>query len=105
MNFSQVLEKFKETRRMFDKAGVHIYACKPDALGTGNTDEEIAYALRATKALGAPTTTTEQPKESTQTLRLGKLGQKYGVQTGYHAHLQATETAWIQLLRNPPIIP
>lgn len=88
------MDKFKELRRLFDKAGIQIYAFKPDALGTSNTDEEISYAMRATKALGAPTITTELPKESAQTLRLGKLAEKHGVLVGYHAHLQATDTVW-----------
>lgn len=96
------MEKFKEVRRMFDKAGVRIYAFKPDALATNNTDEEIAYALRATKILGAPTTTTELPKEPAQTLRLGKLAEKHGVQIGYHAHLQATDTVWDTALAQSP---
>ncbi|SEA47391.1 Sugar phosphate isomerase/epimerase [Arachidicoccus rhizosphaerae] len=97
------MEKFKEIRRMFDKAGVRIYAFKPDnALGVNNTDEEIAYALRVTKILGAPTTTTELPKESAQTLRLGKMGEKHGVFIGYHAHLQATDTVWDTALTQSP---
>jgi len=99
---SATMEKFKEVRRMFHNAGVSIYAFKPDALGTGNTDEEISYALRATKALGAPTTTTELPKEPEQTLRLGKLAEKHGVQIGYHAHLQATDTVWDTALAQSP---
>ncbi|HEY4875174.1 MAG TPA: hypothetical protein VIH86_06350, partial [Puia sp.] len=38
------MDKFKEIRKMYDKAGVSIYAFKPNALGANNTDAEIEYA-------------------------------------------------------------
>ena len=47
------MDKFVELRKMFKKAGVSIYAFKPDALGMNNSDGEIEYALKAAKALGA----------------------------------------------------
>jgi sugar phosphate isomerase/epimerase len=88
------MKKFEEVRKMFHKAGVSIYAFKPNALGVKNTDEEIDYAMRATKALGADTVTVELPKDPAQSKRLGEFGEKHKVFIGYHAHLQATDTAW-----------
>lgn len=88
------MKKFEEVGKMFHKAGVSIYAFKPSALGAKNTDEEIDYAMRAAKALGCDTVTVELPKDPAQTKRLGEFGEKHKVYIGYHAHLQATDTAW-----------
>lgn len=96
------MDKFKEVRKMFKKAGVTIYAFKPSALGAGNTDAEIEYALRATKALGAQSATVELPKDPTHSKRLGDLAAKHKVYIGYHAHTQATDTAWDTALSQSP---
>jgi len=97
------MDKFKEIRKMYNKAGVTIYAFKPDnALGTDNTDAEIEYALRAGKALGANCVTVELPKESAQTERLGLLAEKHKMYIGYHAHTQASDTAWDMALSQSP---
>ena len=97
------MDKFKEVKKMYNKAGVTIYAFKPDnALGVDNTDAEIEYALRAGKALGANCVTVELPKESAQTQRLGLLAAKHKMYIGYHAHTQATDTAWDEALNQSP---
>ena len=47
------MDKFVELRKMFNEAGITIYAFKPDAaLGEKSTDAEIDYAMKAAKALG-----------------------------------------------------
>ncbi|MCF3108239.1 sugar phosphate isomerase/epimerase [Niabella sp. CC-SYL272] len=96
------MEKFKAVKKLFNKAGVSIYAYKPNALGAQNTDAEIEYALRAAKALGARSVTVELPKDPQQTERLGKLGAKHKVYIGYHAHTQATDTLWDTALAQSP---
>lgn len=96
------MKKFEEVREMFHKAGVKIYAFKPDALDKKNTDAEIDYAMRATKALGAGTITVELPGDPSQTERLGRFGQKHKLYIGYHAHLQATDTVWDAALNQSP---
>lgn len=88
------MDKFEEVRKMYNKAGVSIYAFKPNALGVNNTDAEIEYALRAAKALGATSVTVELPTDAAQSKRLGDLASKLQVYIGYHAHTQATDTAW-----------
>jgi sugar phosphate isomerase/epimerase len=88
------MDKFKEIRKMYDKAGVSIYAFKPNALGPKNTDAEIEYALNAAQNLGAHCVTVELPTDPAQSKRLGDFGSKHNVYIGYHAHLQATDTAW-----------
>lgn len=88
------MDKFKEIRKMYNNAGVSIYAFKPSALGVTNTDAEIEFALRAAKALGANSVTVELPTDPAQSKRLGDLAAKHKVYIGYHTHLQATDTIW-----------
>ncbi|HLY70525.1 MAG TPA: sugar phosphate isomerase/epimerase [Puia sp.] len=96
------MDKFIEIRKMYNKAGVSIYAFKPNALGTNNTDAEIEYALRAAKALGADCVTVELPGDPAQSKRLGDFGEKHKTYIGYHAHLQASDTAWDVALSQSP---
>jgi sugar phosphate isomerase/epimerase len=96
------MEKFEEVKKMYNKAGVTIYAFKPNALGSNNTDAEVEYALKAAKALGANSVTVELPMDAAQSKRLGDLGEKHKVYIGYHAHLQATDTAWDNALSQSP---
>ncbi|HTN07725.1 sugar phosphate isomerase/epimerase [Agriterribacter sp.] len=96
------MDKFKEVKKMFKKAGVSIYAFKPSALGANNTDAEVEYALRAAKALGANSVTVELPKDPAHSKRLGALAAKHKVYIGYHAHTQATDTAWDEALSQSP---
>jgi sugar phosphate isomerase/epimerase len=88
------MDKFKEIRKMYNKAGVSIYAFKPNALGPNNTDAEIEYAIQAAQALGANCLTVELPTDPAQSKRLGDFGEKHKIYFGYHAHLQASDTAW-----------
>ncbi len=98
------MKKFEELRKMYKNAGVSIYAFKPSAFGVNNSDTEIAYGLKAAKALGASHVTLEHPSDDAHTLRLGKLGEKYGMAVGYHGHEQETfifwDTALSQSLKN-----
>ena len=88
------MDKFKELRKLFNEAGVKIYAWKPNALGSKNTDAEIDYAFNAGKALGVTHVTVELPADDNQTKRLGDIAAKHKLYVGYHAHLQATPTLW-----------
>jgi sugar phosphate isomerase/epimerase len=87
------MDKFVELRKMYNDAGVKIYAWKPNALGKRNTDAEIEYAFKAGKALGCSHVTVELPDDA-QTQRLGDLAAKHNMMVGYHAHTQATPTLW-----------
>jgi sugar phosphate isomerase/epimerase len=87
------IDKFKEIRKKYNDAGVSIYAWKPNALGTKNSDAEIDYAFNAGKALGVNHVTVELPDEA-QTKRLGDIAAKHKMMVGYHAHTQATPTLW-----------
>jgi len=96
------MDKFKEVKKMYNKAGVSIYAFKPNALNANNTDAEIEYALEAAKALGATSVTVELPADPKHSQRLGDLAAKHKIFIGYHAHLQATDTAWDTALSQSP---
>jgi sugar phosphate isomerase/epimerase len=87
------MDKFVELRKMYNDAGVKIYAWKPNALGKRNTDAEADYAFNAAKALGCSHVTVELPDDA-QTKRLGDIAAKHKMMIGYHAHLQATFTLW-----------
>lgn len=88
------MDKFIELRKLFKDAGISIYAFKPNALNENNSDGEIEFALKAAKALGANSVTVELPGKAEHSKRLGELAAKHKVYIGYHAHLQATDTAW-----------
>lgn len=88
------MDKFVQLRKMYNDAGVSIYAFKPSALGEKNTDQEVDYAFRAAKALGANQATIEQPNDPAQTKRLGDIAAKNKVYVGYHGHTQQTPTWW-----------
>jgi len=88
------MDKFKELRKLFNDAGINIYAWKPNALGPKNTDAEVDYAFNAGKALGVTHVTVELPTADDQTKRLGEFAEKHKLYVGYHAHTQATPTLW-----------
>lgn len=92
---SQVsMDKFKELKKMYNDAGVIIYAFKPNAFGKDNTDEEINYGFKAAKALGASHVTLEHPSDDAHTKKLGEMASKHGIFVAYHGHTQQTPTFW-----------
>lgn len=96
------MKKFEQVRKMYKDAGVSIYAFKPSAFGVNNSDLEVAYGMKAAKALGASHVTLEHPSNDEQTLRLGKLGEQNKMGVGYHGHEQETFTFWDTALAQSP---
>ncbi len=88
------MAKFEQIRKMYKDAGVTIYAYKPNAFGTNNSDAEVDYGMRAAKALGATHVTLEIPQEAGQTKRLSDIAAKNKVLVAYHGHEQQTPTIW-----------
>ena len=86
--------KFSQLKKMFDDAGVKIYAWKPDAFGKRNTDAEIDYGFKVAKMLGAGHVTTEHPGDDAWTKKLGNFATKHKIFMAYHGHLQQTPTLW-----------
>lgn len=96
------MDKFVELRKKLSKAGISVYAYKPNALNETSSDGEIEYAMKAAKALGATSVTVEIPAKATHSKRLGDFATKHKVYVGYHAHTQATDTAWDEALSQSP---
>ena len=93
-------EDFVKLKKMFNDAGVEIYGFKPDyLLRKGNSDENINYAMRAGKALGASHVTLELPEDPAHSLRLGKLAEKNGIKVAYHGHTQQHANWWDEALK------
>jgi sugar phosphate isomerase/epimerase len=88
------MDKFAQLGRMYNDAGVHIYAWKPKVFGKNNSDAEINYGFRVAKAMGATACTTEHPhpgpKGDAQTKRLGDIAAKHKIYIAYHAHAKTT---------------
>jgi sugar phosphate isomerase/epimerase len=88
------MAKFEQIKKMYNAAGVSIYAYKPNAFGATNTDSEVDYGVRAAKALGATHITLEMPTDPAQTKRLADIASKHKIMVAYHGHEQQTPTMW-----------
>jgi sugar phosphate isomerase/epimerase len=88
------MDKFTQIKKMYKDAGVSIYAYKPIALQTTNTDAEVDYAFNAAKALGATHVTVEFPTSDADTLRLGKAAERHKLLVAYHTHQQGSMTVF-----------
>jgi sugar phosphate isomerase/epimerase len=88
------MDKFVQLRKLFDDAGISVYAWKPNALNENSTDAEIDYTFRSAISLGATHVTVELPREASHSKRLGAFADKHKIGVGYHGHLQQTFTAW-----------
>ena len=95
-------KKFEQLRKMYKDAGVSIYAFKPSTFGQNNSDAEIAYGMKAARALGATHITLEHPAVDAHTLKLGKMGERHKMAVAYHGHEQQTFTFWDTALAQSP---
>jgi sugar phosphate isomerase/epimerase len=73
------MDKYVEMKKLFKKAGISLYAFKPNCLGPANSDGEIEYAMRAAKTLGADAVTVELPTDPAHSQRLGDLAAKHKI--------------------------
>jgi sugar phosphate isomerase/epimerase len=88
------MDRFKQLRRMYDDAGVKIYAWK--ALNPNMSDEELEYVFNVAEALGCTHTTLELPTDVAQLKRIGAFAEKRKIYAAYHTHLQGSMTAFDQ---------
>jgi len=84
---SASMDKYKELKKMYNKAGVDIHIVK--FAPASWSDEEIDYAFKAAKVLGAKGITNEIGEEACQ--RLGKFAEKHDMYAIYHNHTQPGE--------------
>jgi hypothetical protein len=81
------MEKYEEMRRKFNSAGITVNIAK--FAPSSWSDEEIDYAYRAAKALGAIGITDEYSDTAIQ--RLGIFAEKHKSLAMYHTHQQPAE--------------
>ena len=89
---SQSMDKFKALRKMYEEAGVTIYATK--MLAPSMSDDEFKYVFDVAEVLGATHTTLELPTDSAALKRIGDYAMKRKIYAAYHTHLQGTLTAF-----------
>ena len=99
---SAPMSKFEQVRKMYNGAGVKIYAFKPSTFTLQSSDAEIDYGMRTAKLLGANQVTLEHPGNDAHTLKLGKMAEKHGIRVAYHGHEQQTPTFWDTALSQSP---
>jgi sugar phosphate isomerase/epimerase len=88
------MDRFKALRKMYNDAGVSIYAWK--LLTPEMSDEEFEYVFDVAEALGCTHTTLELPTEPEQLKRIGQFAEKRRIYAAYHTHTQATMTSFDQ---------
>ena len=88
------MDAFKKLRKMYNDAGVTIYAWKQ--LSPNMSDEEFEYIFNVAEALGCTHTTLELPTDAAQLKRIGDFAMKKKIYAGYHTHLQGSMTAFDQ---------
>jgi sugar phosphate isomerase/epimerase len=86
------MDKFKQLRKMYNDAGVTIYAWKQ--LGPNMSDEEFEYIFNVAEALGCTHTTLELPTDDAQLKRIGDFAMKKKIYAAYHTHAQGSMTAF-----------
>ena len=92
---SASMEPFTRLRKMFNDAGVTIYAWKQ--LSPNMSDEEFEYIFNVAEALGCTHTTLELPggpNAAAQLKRIGEFAAKKKIYAAYHTHLQGSITAF-----------
>ncbi len=87
---------FKDLRKMYNDAGVKIYAVKN--LTVNGTDQDLEFEFAVAEALGANHVTAELPGNSptsTATLkRIGDWAMKKKIYAAYHTHAQGNITVF-----------
>jgi sugar phosphate isomerase/epimerase len=88
------MDRFKALRKMYNDAGVTIYAWK--RMSPNMSDEELEYIFNVAEALGNTHTTLELTDDPVQLKRIGEFAAKKKIYAAYHTHLQGSMTAFDQ---------
>jgi sugar phosphate isomerase/epimerase len=91
------MDRFKQLRKMYNDAGVSIYAWKQ--INLNMSDEEYEYIFNVAEALGCTHTTLELPtgeNAGAQLKRLGDFALRKKIYAAYHTHAQGSMTAFDQ---------
>jgi sugar phosphate isomerase/epimerase len=91
------MDVFRKLRKMYNDAGVSIYAWKQ--LSPNMSDEEFEYIFNVAEALGCTHTTLELPtgaNAEAQLKRIGDFAMKKKIYAAYHTHTQGSMTVFDQ---------
>ena len=98
------MDKFKDFRKMYNDAGVTIYAFKLEPM-PNMSDDELNYIFNVGSVLGAThvtrelyTDTRNQITDMAFTQRCADAALKHGMVTAYHTHESTSITAWDAVL-------
>src|SRR5687768_10736196 len=86
------MDKYKALRKMYNDAGVSIYAVK--ILSPNMSDEEFEYVFNVAEALGCTHTTLELPTDEAALKRIGEFAVKRKIYAAYHTHTQGSMDAF-----------
>ncbi len=92
------MDIFRDLRKMYNDAGVTIYAIKDLPM---TTDDDLEQMLTIAKTLGASHFTSELPAGANADATLKRLGDaalKHGLFSAYHSHQQGSMTAFDEAL-------
>ncbi len=78
------ISKIEDTRKLFDNAGIGVHIVKFSPAKW--SDEEIDYAFRAAKVMGAKGVTEELTEEAVK--KLGPIAEIHGMYAIFHTHMQ-----------------
>jgi len=95
------MDRFKQLRKMYNDAGVTIYAYKSDGMQKNmqTSDAEFDYLFNVAKVLGATHTTMELPAGAdaeAMLKRMASFAEKHQLYVAYHTHGQGSMTAFDQ---------
>ena len=96
------MSKYQSLRKLYNDAGVSIYAFRLANLTPATTDEEFEYFFHAAQALGANQITVELPEDAGLSKRAGKFAAQFKIRMGYHNHTQVNEHSWDVALSQSP---
>jgi sugar phosphate isomerase/epimerase len=102
------MDRFKALRKMYNDAGVTIYAYKSDGMQKNlqTSDEELDYLFNVASTLGATHTTMELPApgpDGTAMLkRMAQFAEKHKIYVAYHTHGQGSMTVFDEALAMSP---
>jgi sugar phosphate isomerase/epimerase len=88
------MDRFKALRKMYNDAGVTIYAWKQ--MNPNMSAEELEYIFNVAEALGCTHTTLELTEDVAQLKRIGAFAERKKIYAAYHTHLQGSMTAFDQ---------
>ena len=98
------MDKFKALRKLYNDAGVTIYAYKSDGMQKNlqTSNEELDYLFNVASTLGANHTTMELPAagpDGTALLkRMAQFAEKHKIYVAYHTHGQGSMTVFDEAL-------